>query len=68
VSYDCEASNSGSFYSGTKNSSGAVEKTDGSGSASFATECKWGYWNNSSPSLTMKVTVGGQTASATDTG
>ena len=68
VNYDCQASNSGSFDKNDRNSAGVVQKTNASGGASFATECKWGYWNNSSPTLTMTVTVGGVTASASDTG
>jgi hypothetical protein len=68
VNYNCQASNSGSFDKNDKNSAGVVQKTNASGGASFATECKWGYWNNKSPTLTMTVTVGGVTASASDTG
>jgi len=68
VNYNCQSSNSGSFDKNDRNSAGVVQKTNGSGGASFATECKWGYWNNSSPTLTMTVTVGGVTASASDTG
>jgi len=68
VSYNCSASNSGSFYSGNKNSGGAVVSTNSSGGASFTSLCKWGYWNNSSPTLTVTVTAGGTSASASNTG
>ncbi|MGH3248167.1 MAG: fibronectin type III domain-containing protein, partial [Trebonia sp.] len=68
VNYECDQSNEGSFYSSNKNSGGAVVQTSSSGGASFTTLCKWGYWNNSSPTLTIKVTVGGTTGSGSDTG
>ena len=37
--------------------------TNGSGSASFATQCVWGYWNTSG--MTISVTVRGGSVSAT---
>ena len=42
--------------------------TNGGGGASFTTECFWGYWNSPGVTLNIVVTVGGTTATGSNTG
>jgi hypothetical protein len=68
VSYACVDNAEGQFFASTKSWSGAVQSTNGSGAASFDTQCVWGFWTNAGHSVSVNVTVGGTSGSGSAAG
>jgi hypothetical protein len=61
-------SSQGSQYWPTPSGTLAGGSTNGSGSATFTTQCVWGYWNNSGWTLSVTVSGGGVSATGSHTG
>lgn len=64
--YYCDSQ--GSQYWPTPSGTLAGGSTNGSGSATFTTQCVWGYWNNSGWTLSVTVSGGGVSATGSHTG
>ena len=66
LQYYC-SSNGAQYWPGSGTTdlswSGSAQHANGSGAASFTTECVWGYWNNAGRTIT--VTVNGTSGSHT---
>lgn len=68
IEYTCTWSAGGSWGPTDENWSGAVQSTNGSGAASFTSQCVWGDWNIKGQTATVSVTVGSTNASGTYSG